>query len=79
MTDRSWRFRGHLTLIVGGVRSGKSRLAEEWPPLIPRYLPGDAQAGDADMARRIELHRQRRALQAPAWRTVEEPWDWPRW
>jgi adenosylcobinamide kinase/adenosylcobinamide-phosphate guanylyltransferase len=62
-----------LTLILGGVRSGKSRFAErlatERPPVT--YL-ATAQAGDAEMARRIVEHRRRRPAD---WRTVEEPWD----
>jgi adenosylcobinamide kinase/adenosylcobinamide-phosphate guanylyltransferase len=73
-----------LTLIVGGVRSGKSRFAEQLAAghdpvtylataLPPEQLPET----DADMAGRIERHRQRRAALAPAWRTVEEPWDVP--
>jgi adenosylcobinamide kinase / adenosylcobinamide-phosphate guanylyltransferase len=65
-----------LTLVVGGVRSGKSRFAEQLaaghPPVI--YL-ATAQAGDPEMARRIAEHQQRRAEQAGGWRTVEEPWD----
>jgi adenosylcobinamide kinase/adenosylcobinamide-phosphate guanylyltransferase len=64
---------GQLTLIVGGVRSGKSRLAEQlaatWPPVT--YV-ATAQAGDAEMARRIAMHRQRRPAD---WATVEEPWN----
>jgi adenosylcobinamide kinase/adenosylcobinamide-phosphate guanylyltransferase len=62
-----------LTLIVGGVGSGKSRLAEELaaasPPVI--YL-ATALAGDAEMAERIARHRERRPAE---WRTVEDPWD----
>ena len=62
-----------LTLMVGGVRSGKSRLAEEQaannPPVI--YL-ATALAGDAEMVERIARHRRRRS---PDWQTVEEPWD----
>jgi adenosylcobinamide kinase/adenosylcobinamide-phosphate guanylyltransferase len=65
-----------LVLVLGGVRSGKSRFAEqlaaEHPPVT--YL-ATAQAGDAEMARRIALHQQRRARLAPGWRTVEEPWN----
>lgn len=66
---------GHLTLIVGGVRSGKSRLAETLagahPPVT--YL-ATAQAGDEEMAGRIARHRQRREALQPPWQTVEEPW-----
>jgi adenosylcobinamide kinase / adenosylcobinamide-phosphate guanylyltransferase len=69
-----------LTLILGGVRSGKSRFAEQLAYghdpvtyLATAALP-DAEA-DAEMASRIARHRQRRA--ALAWRTVEEPWDVP--
>jgi len=62
-----------LTLVVGGVRSGKSRFAEQLvatgPPVT--YL-ATAQAGDAEMTRRITEHRQRRPAQ---WHTVEEPWE----
>jgi adenosylcobinamide kinase/adenosylcobinamide-phosphate guanylyltransferase len=67
-----------LTLVLGGVRSGKSRWAEHLASAHPRvtYL-ATAQAGDAEMARRIAGHRQRRAREAPAWRTVEEAWDVP--
>jgi adenosylcobinamide kinase / adenosylcobinamide-phosphate guanylyltransferase len=66
----------HLTLVLGGARSGKSRHAEA---LIERaadravYL-ATAEAGDGEMAARIRHHRDRRAVQsATDWRTVEEP------
>lgn len=75
-----------LTLIVGGVRSGKSRFAEQLAAahvpvtylataVPPELMPGAEP--DADMAGRIERHRRRRAALSPPWRTVEEPWDVP--
>lgn len=65
-----------VTLILGGARSGKSsyaeRLAESGPgPCV--YLataPAPDVAGDAEMAERIEIHRQRRGAR---WSTHEEP------
>ncbi|HMC64548.1 MAG TPA: bifunctional adenosylcobinamide kinase/adenosylcobinamide-phosphate guanylyltransferase [Gemmataceae bacterium] len=67
---------GQLTLVLGGVRSGKSRhaeaLAARSPPVT--YL-ATAQAGDDEMARRIAVHRQRRQRDNASWRTVEEPWE----
>jgi adenosylcobinamide kinase / adenosylcobinamide-phosphate guanylyltransferase len=63
----------HLSLILGGIRSGKSefaeRLAQAYRPVV--YL-ATAFAGDEEMARRIVAHRQRRP---PEWHTVESPWD----
>lgn len=66
--------RALVTLVLGGARSGKSRFAEEL--LADRaghrlYL-ATAEARDAEMAARIERHRQRRGA---GWRVVEAPLD----
>ena len=59
------------TLILGGVRSGKSRLAERIALLSGRQVVyvATATAGDEEMARRIEGHRSRRPRD---WMLVEE-------
>jgi adenosyl cobinamide kinase/adenosyl cobinamide phosphate guanylyltransferase len=66
----------HLTLILGGARSGKSRHAEtliaELPP--PWVYIATGQAFDDEMRDRIAQHRRRRA---EAWETVEAPLDLP--
>jgi len=61
-----------LVLLVGGARSGKSRLAvrlasESGNPVV--FL-ATGEAGDDEMADRIAHHRAERPA---AWRTVEEP------
>lgn len=67
-----------LTLVLGGARSGKSRHAEALiTALPPSFEPpfvyvATAEAGDAEMAARIEIHRRRRGAQ---WVTIEAPRD----
>lgn len=60
------------TLILGGVRSGKSRLAERLAAEsgLPVTCIATATAGDAEMRARIDAHRARRPA---AWAVVEEP------
>lgn len=66
---------GTLILVTGGVRSGKSRFAEE----LAEALGGDrvayvatAEAGDDEMARKIARHRADRPA---SWPTFEGPSD----
>ncbi|WP_213879874.1 bifunctional adenosylcobinamide kinase/adenosylcobinamide-phosphate guanylyltransferase [Pseudomonas sp. dw_358] len=61
-----------LQLILGGARSGKSRLAERLASetgLAVTYI-ATSQPLDGEMNSRIALHRERRP---PAWGLVEEP------
>jgi adenosylcobinamide kinase / adenosylcobinamide-phosphate guanylyltransferase len=66
---------GELILITGGVRSGKSRFAEQ----LAREIGGDrvsyvatAEAGDDEMRDRIAAHR---ADRPGSWATFENPRD----
>lgn len=64
----------HLTLVLGGARSGKSRYAESvvaslQPPWL--YI-ATAQAADVEMRARIAAHRARRGAD---WWTEEVPLD----
>jgi len=61
-----------ITLILGGVRSGKSDLALRLAQEIPgrKAFVATAQALDAEMAERIERHQKKRG---PDWELFEEP------
>lgn len=61
-----------LELILGGARSGKSRLAEQRAvdSGLPVTVIATAEAGDEEMAERIRRHRADRPA---AWQTVEAP------
>lgn len=66
---------GALTLVLGGARSGKSTFAEQ----LAQREGGDAvlyvataEAGDEEMARRIQVHRRSRPA---TWQTMEAPRD----
>lgn len=62
-------------LVIGGCRSGKSRYAEQWVAknFSDKVFVATLEAyDDAEMDRRIALHRQSRGT---GWLTVEEPLD----
>lgn len=62
----------NITLILGGARSGKSRLAEKFAlnlNLTPIYL-ATGEARDSEMAARIAAHKEDRGQR---WKTIEEP------
>jgi adenosyl cobinamide kinase/adenosyl cobinamide phosphate guanylyltransferase len=60
-----------LTLLIGGARSGKSSLAvQRAASAEPVVFIATGEAGDEEMAARIETHRAERP---PEWTTVEEP------
>ncbi len=60
------------TLILGGVRSGKSRLAERLAreSKLPVTYIATATRLDEEMRQRIMLHQERRPA---AWKVIEEP------
>ena len=60
-----------LTLLIGGARSGKSSLALELAAGEVVFV-ATAEAGDAEMAARIDAHRAERP---ESWATVEAPRD----
>jgi adenosylcobinamide kinase/adenosylcobinamide-phosphate guanylyltransferase len=61
-----------LVCLLGGARSGKSRLAVTLAARTGRPVTflATGEAGDAEMADRIERHRRERPA---SWRTIEEP------
>ncbi|ABK44875.1 adenosylcobinamide kinase [Magnetococcus marinus MC-1] len=61
-----------IGLILGGARSGKTALAEQWAKQSgwPVVMIATARNEDAEMAQRIARHR---ALRPAHWQTVEEP------
>ena len=61
-----------ITLILGGVRSGKSAWAEQQAAARnhPVLYLATGQAGDGEMAERIRRHQDRRPAD---WQTIEEP------
>lgn len=63
-----------LVLILGGARSGKSKLAEDMANVAGGTVAYIATAPvyDAEMAHRVQLHKERRPAH---WLTVEEPRD----
>ena len=62
-----------LTLILGGVRAGKSSYAQQLATQGRRVLfVATAEAGDAEMEARIRAHQANRP---PEWDTLEEPLD----
>ena len=65
---------GHITLILGGARSGKSSYAQTLAQATGKSVTfvATAQALDEEMDRRIQKHR----LERPAsWETLEIPLD----
>jgi adenosylcobinamide kinase/adenosylcobinamide-phosphate guanylyltransferase len=63
-----------LVLILGGVRSGKSRYAQQLAGGIGKRVLflATAEASDDEMKRRIAKHKSSRPQK---WRTIEEPLD----
>ena len=67
----------HLCVVLGGARSGKSRLALTLAGGdLPRAFVATGEPGDEEMAARIRKHRQDRD---PSWATHEIPIDVSDW
>jgi adenosylcobinamide kinase/adenosylcobinamide-phosphate guanylyltransferase len=66
---------GSVTLVLGGVRSGKSRYALQLAAQSDRVVfVATARNSDDEMRRKIERHRAERPEE---WLTVEEPLELP--
>ena len=65
---------GRATLILGGIRSGKSGFAEKLANERrgPTLYLATGQIVDSEMEERIRRHRERRPAE---WRTLEQPLD----
>jgi adenosylcobinamide kinase / adenosylcobinamide-phosphate guanylyltransferase len=63
-----------VTLVLGGVRSGKSRYAQQLAQRVNRvtFIATAERRDDEEMRRKIELHRAERPSH---WATIEEPVD----
>jgi len=63
---------GSITLVLGGVRSGKSRLAQRIAEASERvtFVATAERRDDAEMIAKIDRHR---ADRPSAWKTIEEP------
>lgn len=62
-----------VTLVLGGVRSGKSQYAQQLAERSVRVVfVATAKISDEEMRRKIERHREERPRE---WLTVEEPLD----
>jgi adenosylcobinamide kinase/adenosylcobinamide-phosphate guanylyltransferase len=64
----------HISLFIGGARSGKSAAAERYAARTGAYVYylATAEAGDDEMRERIVRHRAQRPA---AWQTIEAPLD----
>jgi adenosylcobinamide kinase/adenosylcobinamide-phosphate guanylyltransferase len=64
---------GSVTLVLGGVRSGKSRYAQQLAEQSSRVVfVATAKISDDEMRAKIERHKEDRPTE---WLTVEEPLD----